>query len=420
MRRSILIGAAASCLAAASACGNEPQAGQITHDPIRLVPPTLQTDPGARLTGRVFVAREPILDPATGRPPGYGPLPGAGTVAVWQVACGEPCGPRVEVAISGGSYAFDGLPIDEALVVEASGPGLSPRRILTYLRADTQLDFAADPGRSTGPYLVDSPEVIAVDPAAGQTLEPGSTLKFRITYSEPVDPATVRPDSVRLESRDIPGLEISGDTSYLAKAASVRLEGPATVVLEIPGPVATLAGVAGAAIGLTVGKGSIREASSGRVVASSPETATVAGLAWSPGAPAIGYHLAGDSAQPRVVAVTSTGFAAEGVRLRMRWSEPMAVMLNRDSPQGKVGAGLLEAGAYEFRDTGAARKSDTLSDVLLQSLTLDARDPTLVTAIATGSLPSLDRLEITPRDVHDPAGNPATGSARVVEGLPPG
>lgn len=430
MRRSMLLGSAAGLMLATAACVSSGPGGNVTGPPIRLAPPALQAEPTVKLSGTVYVAQEVGLDPATQAPPGYGPLLSGGSVAVWLASCVEPCARRLESPIAAGAYAISGLPPDTALVVEAGGPGVSRRRVTTYLRSDTLLDFAADPGRSTGPYLVDSPEVVAVEPPPGTMLANGATQRFRITYSEPIDPDSLEPGAFRLTSADVRDLAVAGGSKYLARTATVRLDGPATAVFEIPGPIATVARPAGAAVGLSVGMGTVREVPAGRVVANDSGPKAVSGLAWAPGTAAIAYRLAGDSTSPELVAAIVEGLSADGARLRMRWSEPMAAMLGGGEPQGRIGAGLLDPGAYRFRavsagagagaaagpgkavDTGAATDAGKAVDMVLRELALDPANPAVVTALATGSVP-LGVLEIVPVDVADPAGNPATGSAAI-------
>lgn len=400
---------AGAAVLAASACGTGSNEGDLLlQEPIRLAPPAIQSEPSAKLSGAVYAAREPGLEKDTQKPPGYRMLTDGGTVAVWPAACAEPCAGRVAVPVKGGGYEVEDLPVDRALVVEATAPGMSRRRMVTYLRADTHLDFAADPGRATGAYLVDSPEVVEVDPPPGSVLPPAGPLRFRVTYSEPIDPASVTPRALALTSRDIAGLAIGGGDAFPAGTASIRLEGPTTVVFEIPGPIATVAGAAGAAIDLSVGKGTLREATAGRAVASDGPALAVSGLAWAPGASGVGYRLGGDTEVPSLLGATA-GTSKNGVRVVMRWSEPMAAATGGGAPGKRVGSGLLDPGAYELR--GAS--GEALEGFELTDLALAEGDPAFVTALATGSSLPGGRVVIIPRGVSDPAGNKATGSASV-------
>lgn len=455
MRKSVLSGIAGACLLAI-ACGTGGATEGEARAPIRLVPPMLFGNPTVKLSGTVYVARQAGLDPATRKPPGYRLLPGTGSVAAWLASCTEPCQHRVEALVTGGAYSLEGLPQGRAVVVEATAPGLSRRRVLTYLRGDTLLDFAADPGRATGTYLVDAPEVVAVEPPPGTTLPPATPLRFRLTFSEPLDPASVTADAIQLTSRDVPGLAIGGNARLMARSTSIRMEGPATLVLDVPGPIATVAGASEAVVDLSVGAGTLREAPSGRVVASEGAALTVSGLMWSPLAKTIRYYLPGDTTPPELKRVTAARASGEGLRLKMRWSEPMATMLGGTSAGGRVGTGLLDPAAYEIRmaapgeptgagaspgtgpgmnaqpgnGTGASqgatpdmargsagRKPVVVTGAVLKDLALDPRDARLVTAIATGNLAEIESLEIAPVGVSDPAGNPASGSARIVAGI---
>ncbi|MBM3270907.1 MAG: hypothetical protein FJZ01_25015, partial [Candidatus Sericytochromatia bacterium] len=245
---------------ATAGCG-APGAAQSQREPFRTEPPALLGAPRASLTGTVFVARAPVLDQATKQPAGYQVLPDAGgQVAAWPVACREPCAERSDAPVIGGRYRLLDLPLGTPLVVAATAPGATPRRIVTTLRADAILDFKADPERATGAYLVDAPEAVAVEPVPEQDLVSAGVSRFRVRFSEPIDPASLAADALTLTSPDLPGLRLAGDTAFFGRAATVSADAPDAAVLALAGPLPALARAGGLRLHLSVGKGRIREA----------------------------------------------------------------------------------------------------------------------------------------------------------------
>ncbi len=395
-------------LAALAGCGS-PQSPQesLRPGPLRLIPPALSGTPGATLSGTVFVARDATLDTATGLPAGYRPLPGSGRVTAWAATCAEPCLERHGAEIAGGQYRLPGLPLGIPLVIEATAPGATARRITTVLWGDAILDFAADAERVTGTYLRDAPEVVAVEPAPGGDLDPAAATRFRVRFSEAIDPGSVASATLALSSPDLPGMRVTGGTPFFEKAATVEPDGPDAAILTVPGPLPTRPG--GARLELAFGKGQIREAPAGRLVRVGA-TGTVSGAAWAAGAAAVPFRLQPDATAPRVVSVRVDGFEARGVRLVMTWSEPMAVMWADGWPQGKPGRQVLDPGAYQILAEDGASAA---AGIILDDVAFHPADPRIVTALATGSFRPYDGLVLVPRDVADPAGNPAVGSVRL-------
>jgi hypothetical protein len=316
-------------------------------------------------------------------------------VSAWLADCDAPCQGQHVAKIAGGRYRLDELPLGTPLIVEAACPGTAPRRVTTVLYADTTLDFAGDPDRVTGAYLFDAPQVVAVEPAPEGLLDPVGVKRFEVRFSEAVDPASVSSASLALTSPDLPGMRITGGTTFFGGEASVEREGPDAAILALPGPLPSLARAGGIRLDLAFGKGTIRETKSGRMLADMAGPATVGGTAWEPGADRLTFRAAPDTTAPRLVSFQVVGLDPAGIRLAMTWSEPMAVMWAPGWPQGKAGRGVLDGSAY----VGA----------VLGDLAFSPADPRVVTALATGSI----GRTLVPRGVWDPAGNPATGSARV-------
>ena len=107
----------------------------------------------AILSGRVYTADSPTLDPATQLPMGYALLPGEEGRVTVRIP-GTPTQTRV-VPIKGGAYEIPDLPIGVSIEVSASCPGYASRRQQVEIRlpAGRRLNFEHDPD-GTGTYLM--------------------------------------------------------------------------------------------------------------------------------------------------------------------------------------------------------------------------------------------------------------------------
>lgn len=136
-----------------TACGGEtyPPPGYKPYPPLSAG--NHQPVSTALLSGRVYVAESPVLDPATQLPSGYALLPGEEGRVTVRIP-GTPAQTRV-VPIKGGTYEVPDLPIGVLIEVSASCPGYGSRRqqVEILLPAGRRLNFEHDPD-GTGTYLM--------------------------------------------------------------------------------------------------------------------------------------------------------------------------------------------------------------------------------------------------------------------------
>jgi hypothetical protein len=214
-------------------------------------------DSSLTVSGRVFLAKNVGLEKETLEPPAYQLLPIPGEVsASW--ASGS-----IKAPIKAGQYILENLPMKAILTLEASASGVSPRKIVTFLYGDAIVDFKADRGRASGPYLVDAPELLSVEAGVGKA-KLGSTL--RLTYSEPLDPNSLKEGSIGLE------VEAEVSTSSREVIGGLRLVSPQIVALDTYKSLAAFGIRSFSELKLFYGKGVLKETAKGNVLGGEPKT----------------------------------------------------------------------------------------------------------------------------------------------------
>ncbi|HEY9765213.1 MAG TPA: hypothetical protein V6C82_02575 [Chroococcales cyanobacterium] len=403
-------------------CGLQ-SSGPVLPDPTSA--PARSETPGLSLGGKVYVASEARFDAATKLPAGYRLAPD-GT----QVSYRLPGSSNWKsVATKDGEYLFESVP-RSALEVRASFPGLGSRTLeVTPSNLLKVLDFS----EKNGCFLVDSPEVVGLNPPPSPKWDPSKPLVISIRYSEEIDPASFDPKAFSLRSPDIKGLSITDGTALFGAKVRVTLKGD-TVTISTNAPLADIRGLRYPQVFLRYGKGVLRGKTPvfGNSVVS-------------------GYNLDGkkseiseeiairfwtDDSRPglkRVVAVRN----GQSYDVRFVFTEPMVVMLNEEAASGSFDPRVLSGKSYLLEASASTPVTLSLSD-----LAFDPNDPTSVTGKITSlsntlpvrSSPLLvdpedatrEILPVSPRslvplasltvrllDMSDPAGNPASGSAKV-------
>ncbi|MBI6546908.1 MAG: hypothetical protein HY692_08945 [Cyanobacteria bacterium NC_groundwater_1444_Ag_S-0.65um_54_12] len=369
----------------------------------RFVPsPLAMLTPTVSLSGQVFMAQSEGIDPATRLPPAYRPPTPEGTLRI-RIADQN----ITEVPIRAGSYHAEGLPIGVWLSLHASAPGLAPRRGAIILFSDGIFDFKAEYNQEVGLYLVDTPELSELSPDPRLRMDPGKPLALHLTYSEPIDPASLTAEAIALVSRDLPDFHIADGTPLLGVRATVRQIAPNVLLFETHAPLMNAADERAVRVLLDYGQGILKESNSGNVLGGPAKTVASARLPQAEGRQIL-YHFWPDNLPPRLESVRLLGPMVDGVQLLMSWSEPMTVMQNAGSANGKMGERVLEPSAYRL-----AVNLDGITKLsprnYLSELRFEPLEPTTVRALASGSFPLFEKALIMPEGIRDPAGNLATG-----------
>ncbi|MGE5707936.1 MAG: hypothetical protein ACM3YO_06360, partial [Bacteroidota bacterium] len=265
------------------------------------------------------------------------------------------------------------------------------------------LDFEA----KNNACLFDAPELVEVSPAPSRRWDPSKPLTVTLRFSEELDPASFDPQNFSLSSSDIRALRVGEGAAVYGAVTRVSLRGD-TVTLTTSAPIANVRGRTYPRVMLSYGHGTLKEKNGQRLVNSYCLDGKKSEVA-----PSIPLTFWTDDSAPVLtrVQVRPTG---RGYDLRMTFSEWMAALLNEETASGSIDPRTLDPASYRLEASSSVPVSLRLSN-----LAVDPLDPRTVTATllmtgrATASV-SLSELRVTPFNACDPAGNPASGSIRVV------
>ncbi|HBN07390.1 MAG TPA: hypothetical protein DD435_01655 [Cyanobacteria bacterium UBA8530] len=399
-------------------CGLQ-SAGPVIPDPTAA--PARSENTGLSLGGRVYAASEARVDAMTKLPTGYRLAPD-GT----QVSYRLPGSSNWKsVATKDGEYLFESVP-RSALEVRASFPGLGSRTLEVIPSAQLKvLDFS----EKNSCFLVDAPEVVGLTPALSPKWDPSKPLVIAIRFSEEIDPASFDPKAFSLRSSDITGLSITDGTALFGAKVRVTLKGD-TVTIATNAPLADIRGLRYPQVFLRYGRGVLQGKTP--VLGNSVVSGYNLDGKKSETSEEIAIRFWTDDSRPglkRVVAVRN----GQGYDVRFVFTEPMVVMLNEEAASGSFDPRVLSGNSYLLQASASVPVTLSLSD-----LAFDPGDPSIVRgriSSVSNSLPARpdplledpeESLPVAPRplvplssltvrllDLSDPAGNPASGSAKV-------
>lgn len=273
------------------------------------------------------------------------------------------------VTANGGAYVVNGVPAGVSVAIMATKPNWTSRtRVATLLPLTSaqpnEIDFG---GTSTTPdasgpayFICDCPEISALSPASGDSIAAGSTLTYKITFSEPLDAANQRrvddavhftPDSppTAAASMDINDGSYFGVDSNTVKTTwdtagstlTVTFQAPLYTqnnndqtyqfYLKRPDGASPIVDPAGHVLGYTAPDAGVRY---NAIAISSPSlnNQTTGAARWQ--ATHVGsasFKVTKDTTQPKLVSTSVSSITLNGVaskRFALTFNEPMAVYGN--------------------------------------------------------------------------------------------